>query len=225
MVHVDDIMYVGNIGYWRDTSLKQMSAKFKISSSQLSGPGSSIHFLRRTIADMGDWLMLAPGTDAKKLVQSFEKVFGPVRAQMIPCDNGIQLVDESQNLSARDASEFRSIVGSCLYLGRERPDLMPTIKEVASSMAAPTVTRLRKLIGFVKGMGYLGIRLDIPIAGQVKYATGGSTYWVLEPYSDADWSSNKAARRSTSCGVRFLSEQVIHVWQQSKSKASFAEFM
>ena len=47
LVHVDDILYVGNKSDW-ETFLKGMSLKFSVSHSQLEGVGTSISFLRRT---------------------------------------------------------------------------------------------------------------------------------------------------------------------------------
>ena len=73
-------------------------------------------------------LLLIPGSE-----------FGTAQKQTIPCDNSIQLPDNSQQLSPKDASAFRSIVGLCLYAGRERHALMFGVKELAAKMASPTV--------------------------------------------------------------------------------------
>ena len=98
-------------------------------------------------------------------------------------------------------------------MSRERPDLMFTIKELASSMAAPTMTslqRLRKMVGYMKHVGDVGIRLFAPLPGQGKSFDGGKFEWVLESFSDADWSSNRAHRRSTSCGMHFLNNSFVY---------------
>ena len=99
---------------------------------------------------MGDSLMLTP---VSRVVKIFEESFGIARAQKIPCGADIQMEDASQVLGSRDATAYRSIVGLCLYISRERPDLMFTIKELASAMSKPTLTslqRLRKLVGYMK---------------------------------------------------------------------------
>ena len=184
-----------------------MNEKFAINYSQLGDKGSSITFLKRKITDMDDWLLLTPGTSVEKVVKLFETSFGVARKQKIPADASIQLQDESEKLNARDATAYRSVVGLCLYVSRERPDLMFTIKELASNMSAPTLTslqRLRKLVGYMKHVGDVGIRLNTPIPGQGKNCHEGGFQWVLETYSDADWSSNRSHRRFTSCGVHLL---------------------
>ena len=155
-IHVDDIMYVGNKAYWNDIFLKEMREKFSISHAELDGVGSSVNFLRRRITDMGDSLMLTPGISVSRVVKIFEESFGVARAQKIPCGADIQMEDASQILGSRDATAYRSIVGLCLYISRERPDLMFTIKELASAMSKPTLTslqRLRKLVGYMKHVG------------------------------------------------------------------------
>ena len=204
IIHVDDILFVGLKTFWRDVFLPNMSQKFSISHDQLQGNGTSIKFLRRTITEVPEGLVLSPGTSVAKVVQSFEQHFGTARAQKIPCDSSLQLVDNSQKLDDKDASNFRSVVGLCLYVGRERPDLMFAIKELAAVMACPTVVslqHLRKLIGFMKHVGDVGVLLRFPQPGMGKFHAGGDQEFVLESFSDADWSSNKVtdAARAAAC--------------------------
>ena len=89
---------------------------------------------------------------------------------------------------------FRSIIGLCLYVGRGRPDLMYTIKELASCMSCPTgapLARLRKMVGYMKQVGDICVKLCYPEPGVGKINKGGECEWILESLSDADWSSNK----------------------------------
>ena len=112
-----------------------------------------------------------------------------------------------------------------MYIGRERPDLMFTIKELASSMASPTLSslqHLRKLIGFMKHVGDVGIHLSFPAPGQGKISAGGDHKWVLETYSDADWSANKSNRRSTSCSVHLINNNVVFTSSRSQKVVSLS---
>ena len=84
---------------------------------------------------------------------------------------------------------------------------MFTVKELSSCMAAPTtlaLQRLRKLIGYLKASGNMGIKLFIPEFGAGKTRQGAETFWLLETYTDADWSANKRHRRSTSCAIHMV---------------------
>ena len=70
-------------------------------------------------------------------------------------------------------------------MSRERPDRMFTIKELASNMSSPSLTsvqRLWKLVGYMKHVGDVALRLDLPSAGQGKCFSDGALKWVLETY-------------------------------------------
>ena len=146
------------------------------------------------------------GTQRNRVAVQHAWNFGQVRGQTVPCDASIQVEDVSE-LSAEDASWFRSIVGMCLYLSRDRPDIMFTAKEVASRMSRPTLAglqHLKKLMGYLKATGELGVFLKCPQPSQGKWKVSLTKFWVLESYSDADWAPNKQHRRSISCGLHML---------------------
>ena len=225
LIHVDDILYIGKRDFWRDVFLKKMGEKFSISHDELTGTGSSIKFLRRTITEVEDGIVFSPGTNVSKVVQAFEEAFGAARAQKIPCDSSIQLPDTSQKLDQRDSSSYRSIVGLCLYIGRERPDLMCAIKELSAAMSSPTLSslqHLRKLVGYMKHVGDVGIHVGFPAAGQGTMSAGGDHTWVLETFSDADWSANKTNRRSTSCSVHMLNNNMVFASSRSQKVVSLS---
>ena len=213
LIHVDDIMYVGSKSFWKETFLPNMSSKFSVSHDELQGNRTSIKFLRRRITEVPDGLILTPGTSIEKVVKVFEQSFGSARQQKVPCSSDLQLVDNSPKLDENDASAFRSVIGLCLYVGRERPDLMFTIKELASVMSCPTVSspqHLRKLIGFMKSVGDVGVKLQTPQPGIGKMHSGGSHAWVLEPFSEEKyfmWCS--------------YAEWMFHVWFKPRPESDF----
>ena len=95
----------------------------------------------------------------------------------------------------KDAKNYRSIIGLLLYLSRDRVDIMYSVKELSSFMVAPTlcsVQRLRKLIGYLKSSGDIGIKLDWPEHGAGKWKKGTEAFWLLEGFTDADWCGNKS---------------------------------
>ena len=126
--------------------------------------------------------------------------------QSIPCDGGIQTEDLSAELPSDQAFGYRSVVGTCLYLARDRPDLLFTVKELSGAMAKPTFTalqRLKKLVGYLKGSPDYCVLLDVPVGGQGRWRSSDK-HLILESFSDSDWSSNQVHRRSTSCGIHLL---------------------
>ena len=112
---------------------------------------------------LDDGILITPGVPIEKIVEAYESAFGAVRAQMVPCDSSIQLEDVSQALKPTDASNYRSIVGMALYLGRDRPDAIFAIKEFAGRMSRPTLIslqHLKKLVGYLKHTGNVGVKLS-----------------------------------------------------------------
>ena len=224
MVHVDDILFCGNRAYWNQTFLPKFAETFKISSSVLQGVGSEINFLKRKIQRLEHGLALLPGTSAEKVVQLFEQQFGKVRPQAIPCDGGIQTEDRSDELAPKDAFGYRSVVGTCLYLARDRPDLLSTVKELSGAMSRPTCTalqRLRKLVGYPKATPNYCVLLEIPTGGQGKWHATDQ-FWLLESFSDSDWSSNQSHRRSTGCGVHMLNGSLLFASSRTQRVVSLS---
>ena len=111
-----------------------------------------------------DGIMVVPGTTMEKVLKCFEHFFGVARIQKTPCDSGIQQQDMSQELGQLDSSRYRSIIGLLLYLSRDLVDIMFTVKELATSMSKPTLCslqRLRRLMGYLKRTGDMGMRLGM----------------------------------------------------------------
>ena len=182
MVHVDDILVCGNRSHWKSVFLVKFAGKFKVSHSELEGMGSEISFLKRKIRRVPTGLALLPGTSAERVVKLFEDQFGKLRGQSIPCDVGIQIEDLSAELPCDQACGYRSVVGTCPYLARDRPDLHCTVKELSGSMAKPTFTslqRLRKLVGCLKSTAEHCVLLDVPISGQGR--SMGSHQQTMDP--------------------------------------------
>ena len=116
-------------------------------------------------------------------------------------------------------------MGLCLYIGRERPDLMFAIKELSSSMSSPTLSslqHLRKLVGFMKHVGDVGIHLSFPAPGQGTMSSGRDYKWVLETFADADWSANKSNRRSTSCSFHMINNNLVYSSSRSQKVVSLS---
>ena len=213
MVHVDDLLFCGSKSFWTEKFLPAMSKEFSVSCSVMEKTGDSISFLKRRMVKLDDGIMVVPGTTAEKVVTCFEKAFGVSKVQKIPCDAGIQNEDSTPGLTTKDASAYRSVVGLLLYLARDRPDLMFSVKEVAASMSCPTLCalqRLRKLVGYLKGSGDFGIKLIPPEFGHGRWKQGAECFWVVETFSDADWAANKSHRRSTSCAVHFINNSLAY---------------
>ena len=181
MVHVDDVMFCGDGWYLENVFLKKLKEHYNISHSQLQGVGSEITFLKRGIERLEEGLALIPGTKASKVIELFEETFGKARPQTIACDASIQTEDVSKEVGQRDAHAFRAVIGTLLYLARDRPDLLFVVKEFSSAMSRPTLTaisRLRKVIGYLKTTSDFCMLLEKPIGGQGKWKSS-ERFWVI----------------------------------------------
>ena len=128
-------------------------------------------------------------TAVEKVLGCFEKYFGAARIQKTPCDAGIQQEDMSKELGLYESGCYRSIIGLLLYLARDRVDIMFTVKELATSMSKPTLCslqRLRKLMGYLRFTGDMGMKLAMPEFGNGKRKEGCESEWILETFTDAD---------------------------------------
>ena len=86
-----------------------------------------------------------------------------------------------------EASLYRSLVGSGIYLGQGRWDVCFAVKDLASYMTNPTggaMDRMKKLLGYLKQTKGYHTRLGFPQDGnglQMK----NQFKWTLESYTDA----------------------------------------
>ena len=76
----------------------------------------------------------------------------------------------------------------------------------------------------MKHVGDVGIHLSFPSPGQGKLSSGGDYKWVLETYSDADWSANKSNRRFNFM-LCSLAQQQCGIFKQPQSESGFPEFV
>ena len=225
MIHVDDLLFAGSHDFWINKFLPAMTSKFSVSYNELKDVGSSICFLEWKLVKLADVLMVVPGTTTKKVVTCFEKAFGHARAQKIPCDSSIQNPDTSQQLTAADGRSYRSVIGLLLYLARERMDVMFAVKELAIYMSAPTLCalqRLRKVIGYLKTSGGMGVKLVVPESGPGKWKSGGEQVWPAETSTDADRSANKQHRKSTSSAIHFVNGSFVYASSRSQRIVSLS---
>ena len=206
LIHVDDIMFAGR-SKAVEKFVDKLKAKFEVEVSRVEEDGQEFSFLKRTYKLTPESLLVKPGQYASKMIALFEDTYGKVKRQRLPASADIQDADSSNLVGPQEASTFRSITGMGIYLAQERLDIAYTIKELASKMSSPTevaVQRMRKLVGYLKETEHQHILLPNSIRGE-GINTHGSQGWILETFSDADWSGCKATR-----GVYIISNTAAH---------------
>ena len=131
LIHVDDVMFIGELDYIDKVFLLGLKATFEISETILRSPGDEMSFLKRTYRLEADGLSILPGRYGEDMIEAFEKRYSSVKIQNIPGAE-IQEPDSSSLLGYEEASLYRSLVGSGIYLGQERWDVCFPVKELAS---------------------------------------------------------------------------------------------
>ena len=124
------------------------------------------------------------------------------RPQMVDDDD-----PDSQALTNGGITRYRAFVARISYLSQDRPDLKFSSMQVCGAMAKPTTRDLER----VKRIGrYL---VGKPRARcWFRWQQSGE----LEAYSDADWGSDKATRRSVSAGVIMRGGHCLTEWTKKQ---------
>ena len=121
LVHVDDMMVMGERQYVRDVFIPMLKSKFELSCNLLEKVGDEISFLKRSYKLLDDGISIMPGKYIQNMLEVFETVHGFVKRSKVPCDTSIQTADSSALLSAEDDALYRSLVGMAVWqsiLGR-----------------------------------------------------------------------------------------------------------
>ena len=123
LIHVDDMMVMGERQYIQDVFFPVLKGKFDASMNMLKLVGDEISFLKRSYKLMEDGITIAPGKYIQNMLEVFETVHGPVKRSNVPGDASIQTEHGSELLGAEDSVLHRSLGGMAIYLSQERYDV------------------------------------------------------------------------------------------------------
>ena len=90
------------------------------------------------------------------------------------------------------------------------------IKELASKMSSPTegsLQSMRRMIGYLKETEGQHILLAMEERSE-GIQMRGQKQWLLETFTDADWSGCKSTRRSTSEATHAVNGVIVHASSQ-----------
>jgi hypothetical protein len=117
------------------------------------------------------------------------------------------LVDTSSDLI--DATLYRQIIGSLMYLMNTRPDICFAVNTLSQFLVEPKHVRLvaaKHMMRYLKGTIDYGLSYD------------GDHKFILSGYTDADWAGTIADRKSTSKCCFSLGSAMIS-WQSRKQSS------
>ena len=168
LLHVDDIMICG----CKDEVQKliaELKKEFVISYKIAQFPGDEFEFQKRTYRLCDDGMDIIPGRFAETMIKLFEEKYGPLKCQQVPCGDEGQEISGTVLLPEDEASLYRSLVGSGIYLSQERIERGHVIKQLASGMSSPTCEHLhvmKCLIGYLKTTEGNYNHLELPNYGK-----------------------------------------------------------
>ncbi|GKF54900.1 hypothetical protein Tco_0165240, partial [Tanacetum coccineum] len=119
-------------------------------------------------------------------------------------------LDEDIQGTPVDATLYRGMIGSLMYLTSSRPDLIYTVCLCAWYQAKPTEKHLnavKQIFRYLKGTINVGLWYS------------KDTDMSLTAYSDADHARCQDTRRSTSGSARFLGDKLVS-WSSKKQKST-----
>ncbi|XP_073057055.1 uncharacterized protein [Primulina eburnea] len=112
-----------------------------------------------------------------------------------------------------DNTQYRSIIGSLLYLSASRPDIMFSVCLCARYQADPKVTHLKavkRILRYISGTVDLGLWYT------------KETNTNLVGFSDADWAGNLDDRKSTTGGCFYLGNNLVSWYSRKQNCVSLS---
>ena len=170
---------------------------------EMSMIGELNHFLGLHILQQESSIFISQSKYAKKFMKKFGlESTSSVRTPMSP---NVKLTVDLLGKGV-DFSQYRSIIGSLVYLIASRPNISYSVGVYARYQANPKespMISLKRIIKYVKPTADFGVWYS------------KDTNDVLVGYSDADWARNVDDRKSTSGGYFYVDNNLV-TWMSKK---------
>ncbi|KAH9779126.1 hypothetical protein KPL71_007607 [Citrus sinensis] len=180
LVYVDDLIIIGDDVEEIFRTKENLSVRF-----QMKELGQLKHFLGLEVDQTKEGIFLCQQKYAKDLLKKFGMLeCKPISTPMEP--NAKMCAHEGKDLE--DASMYRQLVGSLIYLTLTRPDISYAVGVMSRYMQNPKKSHLeavRRVLRYVKSTIDYGLL----------YKKGGNC--KLVGYCDADYAGDHDTRRST----------------------------
>ncbi|CAM8991569.1 unnamed protein product [Rhodiola kirilowii] len=197
-LYVDDLIFTGND--------EQMFSKFKQSMKgefDMTDLGQMKYFLGVEVSQRSDGIFISQRKYACDLLERFNLHNGnAVKNPMVP---GSVLTKEGEG-SKIDATLYKQLIGSLMYITVSRPDLMFAVSKLSRYMAMPSEQHMhaaKKVLRYLKGTTSLGLL----------YKKGDEKELIA--FTDSDYAGDVDDRRSTS-GYAFILSGAVVAWTSKK---------
>ncbi|KAK0587736.1 hypothetical protein LWI29_027914 [Acer saccharum] len=180
-LYVDDLIFTGNSVIMGNDFKRSMMNEF-----EMTDMGLLHYFLGIEVKQTNEGIVISQQKYAKDLLKKFKM------DKAVPCSTPMEanlklrIDDESEEV---DATLYRSLVGSLMYLTATRPDLMFSISMLSRFMTSPKKSHWeagKRILRYVVGTIDHGIHYK-------KFQES-----ILIGYSDSDWGGDADNHKSTS---------------------------
>ncbi|GKF15232.1 putative ribonuclease H-like domain-containing protein [Tanacetum coccineum] len=197
-VYVDDIIF--------GSTKKSMCTKFEEvmhKRFQMSSMGELTFFSGLQVKQQPDGIFVSQDKYVDDILKKFS--FCSIKIATTPIESNRPLVKDEDGVKV-DVHEYRSMIGSLMYLTASRPDIMFTVCACAKfqvTLKASILHAIKKIFRYLKHQPKLGLWYprDSP--------------FELEAFSDSDYAGASLDRKSTTGGCQFLGRRLIS-WQCKK---------
>ena len=198
LLYVDDMIITGDDSIGIEELKQFLSQNF-----EMKDLGPLSYFLGLEVLSSSDGLFLSQAKYASDLVSRAGLTDSKI--EHTPLEPNVRFTPQDGTL-LDDATPYRQLVGSLIYLTVTRPDISYAIHLVSQFMASPRSTHyaaVLRIIRYIKGSLFYGLH----------YSATSSL--ILRAYSDADWAGDPSDRRSTTGFCIFLGDSLIS-WRSKK---------
>ncbi|GJZ38203.1 retrovirus-related pol polyprotein from transposon TNT 1-94 [Tanacetum coccineum] len=197
-IYVDDIIFASTDPKDCDRFSNEMSSKF-----QMSMMGQISFFLGLQISQNPRGIFINQSKYANEILKKFDlHKSDPVDTPMVERTK----LDEDLSGIPVDQTQYRSMIGSLMYLTASRPDLVFAVCMCARYQSKPTKKHLeavKRVFRYLQGSINMGLWYP------------KDTAMALTAYADADHAGCQDTRRSTSGSAQFLGDKLVS-WSLKK---------
>jgi hypothetical protein len=198
VLYVDDLILTGSSSDVIRRVKHQLSSVF-----DMKDLGPLTYFLGIEIYRSADLVMLTQGKYTRKVLSQFR--MSDSKPMSTPMESNVKLTADDSS-EAVDATHYRKLIGSLIYLTITRPDISFAVGVLSQYMQKPSDSHLHAAYRVLR---YLNGTKDHGIQYLRTQALS------LHGYSDADWAGSVDDRRSTTGFVFNLGPGPIS-WQSKK---------
>ncbi|KAK8914629.1 hypothetical protein KSP39_PZI023850 [Platanthera zijinensis] len=215
-IYVDDLLITGSDAIGIATIKEKLQAEF-----EMTDLGHVKYFLGMQIARNNLGILITQTKYSDDLLIKFN--MEAAKPASTPMAAGEKFMKEDGEEKVNE-EEYRSLVGSLIYLTNTRPDIEFAVSIVSRFMHSPSIKHLaaaKRILRYIKGTRGYGLsysREDTTKEGrEIKEKEKRNKIYNLQGYSDSDWGGCFDDRRSTSGHIFFLNNMPIS-WSSRKQK-------